>query len=75
MKKEKLSKYVLFISVFSLVTIFVFLVQQSYSRLIQPTKQVETSPLLKPIDPKLDIQIFDSIESKTYYQANPTVSP
>jgi len=67
MEKTKISRYILFISIFSLVTLFTFLVQQSYSRLIAPTTDLSTSPLQKPINPVLDMEIFDLIESKKYY--------
>lgn len=75
MEKTKISRYILFIGIFSLITIFVFLIQQSYSRLMQPVNNLSTSSLLKPINPTLDMGIFNIIESKTTYQPTPSLMP
>jgi hypothetical protein len=75
MKKTKISRYILFIGIFSLITVFVFLIQQSYSRLMKPVNDLNTSSLLKPINPTLDMDIFSIIESKKTYQPTPSPMP
>lgn len=75
MKKTKIGNYILFIGIFSLITIFVFLIQQGYNRLMQPVNDLNTSSLLKSINPTLDMEIFNLIESKTTYQSTPSPMP
>lgn len=72
MKKSKLSTYMLFISIFSLVAIFVYIVQNSYSNLMGPINEVKTSSVLKPIDPNLDTSTLDEIQNRKYYSDNPS---
>lgn len=67
MKKAKISNYFLFISIFTFVAIFIFIVQNSYSHLMKPINQVKTSNNLKPIDPNLDISVLDQIAKRQYY--------
>lgn len=75
MQKNKISRYLLFIAILSLITILVFLIQQSYNRLIKPVQDLNSSELLKPINPTLDLSVFDTIESKTTYQPTATPAP
>ncbi len=67
MEKNKISTYFLFISVFTLITIFFVIVQKSYSNLLTPTNEVQKSDLLKPVEPSLDISVLDDIEQRKYY--------
>ena len=67
MKKTKLSGYFVFISVFTFLTIFITIVQRSYSNLIEPTKSVESNALLRPINPELDVGILEEIENRREY--------
>lgn len=66
MKKNKLSKYLLFISVFTFVATFIFVVQSSYDNLMKPINQVKQSTIIKPIDPNLDVSVLDKIEKRIY---------
>lgn len=69
MTKNKLSKYLLFLSFFTLLAIFFSVVQQSYNNLIQASAEVKSSPLIKSVSPDLDIQIIDEIENRQeFYQ-------
>ena len=68
MKKNKIIGYFLFISIFSFLTIFVYLVQKSYSNLMGPITETKTSSLIKPIDPNLDIETINLIEQRKEYQ-------
>jgi hypothetical protein len=64
MKKLVLSKYFIFISVLTFITIFVFMVSKSYDNYMGPIKQAKGNVLLKPIDPGLDPTILKEIESR-----------
>jgi len=75
MKKTKISKYFLFISIFTFVAIFFYIVQNSYSSLMKPINQIQTSDIIKPIDPNLDISVLDQIAKRQYYSAAPSASP
>jgi len=67
MKRNKIAGYFLFISVFSLITIFIFLVQKSYDNLMGPIIGVKSNNLTKPIDPNLDTATIDMVEQKKEY--------
>lgn len=76
MEKNKISAYFLFISVFTLITIFFIVVQKSYSNLLTPTVEVKKNDLLKPVDPSLEISVLDDIEQRKYYSLeNQSVIP
>jgi hypothetical protein len=75
MKKANLSKYFLFISIFTFIAIFFFIVQNSYDAMMKPITQVKINPNLKPIDPKLDITILDTIAKRQYYSADLSPPP
>lgn len=64
MTKNKFSSYFIFVSFFTLVTVFVSTVQKSYFSLIKPQKIVENNSLLKEINPNIDSSIVSTIESK-----------
>ena len=67
MKKNKIIGYFLFISIFSFLTIFIYLVQKSYSNLMGPITQTKTNNLTKPIDPNLDVETINLIEQRKEY--------
>jgi len=73
MKKLKISKYFLFISIFTFIAIFCYVVQNSYNNLMKPIYQVKISNSLKPIDPHLDVSVIDQIAKRQYYAAS--ISP
>jgi hypothetical protein len=64
MIKNKLSRYFVIISVLTFLVIFVQIVQQSYNNLIKATVKVQQNPIIRSIDPKLDIQVLDEIEKR-----------
>lgn len=64
MNKNKFSRYFIIISVLTFLTIFVQIVQQSYNNLIKSTIEAQQNPLIRSIDPKLDIQVLDEIEKR-----------
>ena len=64
MKKTKLSLYFIFIAFFSFITIFLIIVQKSYSNLMTPIKLVESNKLLTPINPDLDVSVIQEIEKR-----------
>jgi hypothetical protein len=75
MKKSNLSAYFLFISIFTLIAIFFFVVQNSYDNLMKPIYQVKINSNLKPIDPNLDISVLDLITKRQYYSADLSSPP
>lgn len=64
MKKTKLSFYFIFIAFSSFITIFLTIVQKSYINLMSPIKEVESNKLLTPINPNLNVDIIQEIESR-----------
>lgn len=64
MKKTKISFYFIFISFFTLLTIFFSIVQKSYFSYITPQKTVENDALLNNFDPNLDLTVISTIEAK-----------
>jgi len=74
MKRYKLSRYLLFISIFSFITLFVYVIQKSYDNLMKPLQAVQKSDLIRPVDPNFDISILDEIELRNYF-ASDTVTP
>lgn len=64
MNKNKISFYFAFIAIFSFVTFFISITQKSYFNLVNPIKKVESNKLLTPIDPKLNLEIINDIESR-----------
>jgi hypothetical protein len=64
MTKNKLSLYFIFISVFTTITGFILIVQKSYSNLIGPSQNVDTSQLLNKIDPNLDTSFIQEIQNR-----------
>lgn len=69
MNKNKISKYFLFISIFSFVSVFVYIVSLSYDKLMRPINTAQESDLIKPINPELDIGTLDLIETRLQYTA------
>ena len=67
MKKNKLAGYFVFISIFTVITAVVFIIQKSYNNLISPINQAKTSNLTKSIDPNLDIDTLLLIEQRKEY--------
>jgi len=64
MQKNKLSRYLLFLSVSTFLAIFFFVIQQSYNNLIKATTEVKNSPLIHSVSPNLDTGILDEIEKR-----------
>jgi len=65
MIKKKISTYLLFISIFTVVTIFSTIVQKSYSNLLGPTEDEDVQSLLNKINPELDTSIIQEIEDRS----------
>lgn len=64
MLKNKLSIYFIFISIFTVITAFVAIVQRSYANLIGPSQKIDTQKLLNKIDPNLDTSIIQEIQNR-----------
>ncbi|MBU1088868.1 hypothetical protein KKC08_01420 [Patescibacteria group bacterium] len=75
MKKQKISKYLIFISSFTLFLIFFLIVQKSYSNLIGPSQQIKTSSVMQKIDPNLNIDTLLEIEKRDEFTSVPISRP
>ena len=73
MKKNKISGYLIFISFFTVATVFILIVQKSYSNLISPIKQVQIADTGKGINPELDTSVIEEIKNKDHI--NPSDLP
>lgn len=72
--KNKLSKYFVFVSVFTLLCLFSFIVFKSYDNLINPIKQAQSSQLVKPVPTGFDLSVFDLIKQKQDFSSSDLVS-
>jgi len=64
MKKNKISSYLLAVSLLTLIALFFFIVQTSYDNLMKPINSVKQSSLMKPVDPNLDLTTLKAIENR-----------
>ncbi|MGI5840984.1 MAG: hypothetical protein ACOX6N_02145 [Patescibacteria group bacterium] len=64
MNKEKTSSYLIFISIFTFLTVFTLLIQKSYENLIKPTQNLGTNENITPMNPNLDMTVLDEIEKR-----------
>lgn len=64
MLKNKLSRYFVFLSICTFLTIFFFVVEQSYNNLIRATAEVQSSSLIRSVSPNLDTEVLDEIEKR-----------
>ncbi len=71
MQKIKFSVYFVFISIFTFVTLFILIVQNSYSNLVKPISQIDNT-VLTPINSNLDLSVIDEIEKREDFAASNT---
>jgi len=64
MVKNKLSGYLIIVGLFTLLAVFVMVVQKSYSNLIGPINQAKSSELTKPINPLIDLDTLNQVENR-----------
>lgn len=64
MKKNKASNYFLVMSIFSCLAFFVYLVANSYSKLMLPIKSLDNNDLLAPVTVDLDTKVTELIEAR-----------
>lgn len=74
MKKNKISRYILAISLLSLFVVLVLVVQKSYSNLIGQSAKIDASPG-EPIIPSLNTSVIDEIVRREVLTISPTPSP
>jgi len=67
MKKNKISSYFYFISIFTFLALFFFIIQKSYDNLMKDTISVLQSDIIKPISSDLDISVLDEIETREFF--------
>ena len=75
MDKHKISKYYLIISLVTLVSVMVFIIQQSYSNLLADSKKISEDVTVKPLDPNIDIEVLDLIEKKLHFDPQIELPP
>lgn len=68
MKKTKISKYLIFLSILTFLAIFTFIVQTGYNKLTGPVRQIESGTILKPINPDLDQDTLYQINNKEEFK-------
>lgn len=68
MSKNKISNYLLLVSILTFVALFFFLVERSYDNLMKPINSVKQSTIIKPIDPNLDVSALEIIEARKYME-------
>lgn len=68
MNRLKLSGYLLTALVITVITVFVVIVQNSYSSFMGPIIKVRDSGLGKPLEGVIDINVIDQIELKEEVQ-------
>lgn len=64
MNKNRFSKYFIFLSLFTFLSLFILIAGNSYNRLIGPVNQARDDQLIKPIDPNLDLEVLEIIEKR-----------
>ncbi|MFZ2152431.1 MAG: hypothetical protein WAV41_00035 [Microgenomates group bacterium] len=64
MEKNKISGYLLLISVFTFAAVFIYIVQKSYDGMMKPIRDVKQSVIIKPINPNFDLSTLDEIEKR-----------
>ncbi|MFA6518960.1 MAG: hypothetical protein WCV93_04935 [Candidatus Shapirobacteria bacterium] len=74
MKKNKISKYILFVCFLSLFVVLVLIIQKSYSNFLGQSAKVDASPG-KPINPNLNTTIIDEIVRREILTISPISSP
>jgi hypothetical protein len=76
MEKNKISSYLLIISISTFAATFIYIVQKSYDNLMKPITSAKQDVIIRPIDPNLDISTLQEIEKRFYYETNsPTPLP
>ncbi len=75
MDKHKISKYYLIISLITLISVVVFIIQQSYSNLLADSKKISQDVTVKPLDPNIDIEVLDLIEKKLHFDPQIEILP
>lgn len=65
--KVQVSQYLLFLGIFSLVTVFIWISLQSYGALINQKVDSVKNISLKPINPRLEIEVLEEILKREKY--------
>jgi len=71
MTKNKISRYLIFIASLTLLAIFTYIVQQSYQKLIGPIEKTQSGELSRPINPDIDLETINRLQSRQEYPPLP----
>jgi len=66
-KKTKLSKYILFISAFTLIAVIVLVVQSGYNNLMNKSSSIPDELNTTPLVTKLNLKIIEDIKKTKEY--------
>lgn len=82
MNKKQIAKHLILVGIFTLITIFVIVSLESYRNLIREKTEAGQGLNLDPIDPKIEMDVLDEIETRKEYSfeeietiSTPTPSP
>lgn len=64
MNNKQISSYIVFISIFTFITIFTIIAHNSYNNLVKPSEIVSTTDSIKPLNTNLDFSVLEEIESR-----------
>lgn len=64
MNNKKTPSYLVFISIFTLVTVLIMIAHKSYDNLVRPTEVVMTSENVKPLNTTIDLSVLEEIEKR-----------
>ena len=73
MKKNRISKYILIVSLLSLFVVLVLIIQGSYSNLLGQSTKIDADPG-QPIDPVLNTSVIEEITTREILEV-PSASP
>jgi len=68
MNKNKLTLYLLFVAILTLITVFFVIYNRSYKNLITPVNNIKTNEMLKPFNPVMDTSIIKEINNRQQSQ-------
>ncbi len=67
MNKKQIAKHLILVGIFTLITVFVIVSLESYRNLIKEKTEVGKDLNLDPIDPKMETDVLDEIETRKEY--------
>ena len=66
-KKLKISKYLIFSAILTLLCVFFLIVYNSYQNLVDPLSKMEKEEEIKPFSSTIDMNVINEIENRKEY--------